>query len=292
MLNLQSYLHARYPPGLARGLEDGIMKKSNKMLRAALQRRDAMQQEGQKIKDAIDLQRKQKHDEHGSQGSDSEGSEELDLSAFARGDLSLEKNLKIKADIWISYTHKVFKKIMYTRVVEVIGNKRNRKVVVENGESIAMSDQVRVMRKQEDGSCNKEEGFSYKALSEYKFKKGKSKTLLTLDDSAAAFAALKSNRIEAGGGGDEQLLMVESQDQKTRGPRKGYPGSDRGTQGSQKDRQSKQGSLKRPLPDPDDNTNSARKAYRVPKAASKDTLNNSEEEAREEDSDSDDDPFV
>ena len=161
--------------------------------RYALQLQKASKEDALKIQASINASitersASQERSKGGDRSNESSSSDEEDLSAYAQADLSGERHLKIQADIWISYSHKVFKKVMYTRVVEVRGNKKDRKVVVENGEHFMLTDQVRILETNEDGSCNVDKGFSYKALKKYKFKNGKSKVLMNFHDSAALLA--------------------------------------------------------------------------------------------------------
>jgi hypothetical protein len=102
--------------------------------------------------------------------------------------LSSERDITLKCDEWICYSHKLFNKMMFTRIVEV-RNSREQRLVVENGEILEAKDQIRVLEKQADGSYDSERGSSFKAVQEYKYQLGTSRSLQTLHQKADSRAA-------------------------------------------------------------------------------------------------------
>jgi len=121
----------------------------------------------------------------------------VDFGKYAKQGLKHEKHVKIEPDTWLSYTHKVIKMLKYSRVVEVRPKSADIRVVVENGDILDHTYQVRVMQSNLDGSCDKDNGYSYKALREYKFKVGVSKTLKSLHERVSERSV--NNKLDLGG---------------------------------------------------------------------------------------------
>jgi len=180
-------------------IEANIMSKARQYLSACLAYADSMEAKAL-AEEAQELQKRQiaeENDEHAVGASSSD--ESIDFSKYARQGLKAEKHVKIVPDTWLSYTHKLFKMKKFTRVVEVKAKGADPRVIVENGDILDSMYQVRVMQTLPDGTCDKEAGYSYKALREYKFKVGRSKKLKDLHDRVDAYAA--NHKLDVGGGG-------------------------------------------------------------------------------------------
>jgi len=123
----------------------------------------------------------------------------VDFEKYANQGLKKnEKHVKIGPNTWLCYTHKLFAQMKkYTRVVEVRPESADIRLVVENGDVLDPTYQVRVMQANLDGTCDKDNGYSYKALRQYKFKVGVSKTLKDLHDRVSEHAA--SHKLDVGG---------------------------------------------------------------------------------------------
>ena len=179
--NMIEFLRFHYNKERARAIDEHILAKAYAFLEVSLKRADiARAAQAQSLSRAPHADGE---DESSSGCSDSEDS--IDLAKFARQDPTLmqEKDVLIGPNTWISYTHKVFKIVMHTRVVEVKARRHAIRLVVENGEILEKEDKVRVMGTKSDGSCDMEAGYGgYKPLGSYKFKKGKSQVLRNLHE--------------------------------------------------------------------------------------------------------------
>ena len=214
-MNLQHLLGhcGHYTSDQAAEMEKGILRKAENYLTRSLQHADQIeknkvalfkQRQEEEEQDARDVAARKGNGKGKGKGDDSAGSdgkeEQLDITKFARKDLSGESKLKLVKDMWISYTHKIFKKTMYTRIVEVTKDKK-RRLIVENGEVLGPNYQVRLLETLPDGTYNGDSstGSSYKALREFKYKSGRSTKLTTIHEKAMVRAS--GNKIKLGGNG-------------------------------------------------------------------------------------------
>ncbi len=181
----------RYSTEDARFIEDSILKKSAKYLHESLAYSDNII-----VKQAEAKKEAATAEEQAEDGEECSSSSDEDITEYGRRDLTDEKKVRLEYDQWICYTHKIFKKTMYTRIVEVTRDK-NQRLIVENGEILEAKDQIRILDTQLDGKYNVNKGSSYKALKEYKYKSGRSKVLESLHARAAARA--HNDMIDIGG---------------------------------------------------------------------------------------------
>jgi hypothetical protein len=194
MINFLGFLKTQTQ---SKEIERNIMTKARAYLVTCLDYADAMEAKAlaQEAEESQKRQIAEENDEHAIAASSSD--ESIDLCKYARQGLKDEKHVRIAPDTWLSYTHKLFKMKKFTRVVEVRARGEEPRVVVENGDILSSSHQVRVLHTLPDGACDKENGYSYKALSEYKFKVGRSKKLKDLHDRVDAFSA--NQKLDIGG---------------------------------------------------------------------------------------------
>jgi hypothetical protein len=202
LANMSTFIYAHYSKNNGRAVEKAIILTANAYLKASLayaEETDSIARQAEKeLLARRDEEDKNSNNDNG--GGDSSDDDSIDLATFARQDLDDEAHIRIRPGSWLAYTHKIFKRIMYTRVVQVKSKKATTPmpIICENGEVFGRNDEVRVMNTLPDGSCDKSEGSSYKQLSAYKFKKGKCKTLLSLHESSAESS--KNDKLDLGGG--------------------------------------------------------------------------------------------
>jgi hypothetical protein len=211
MENMTSFIYAHYSKVNGSAVERAIKKKAEAYLKASLAYAEETDNIARQAEEELLAKRERDEEDKNNNegGRDSSSDDGIDIATFARQDLDDEAHIRIRPGSWLAYTHKIFKKIMYTRVVQVKSKKENMPLVCENGEVFGPSDQVRVMNTLEDGSCDKAEGSSYKQLSAYRFKKGKCKTLLSLHESSAESS--KNDKLDLGGGRrHEPAIAVKS----------------------------------------------------------------------------------
>jgi hypothetical protein len=197
--NMKSLLSIYYPRNQDQIIENAILKKSNEYLETSLNYLDEIEKfqfnEKRRIAAEIkEMMEESQPDSLDAISNDDDDNSISDMNQYARSNetIAKEKNLLLSCDQWICYQHKLFKKLMYTRIVEI--NKLNNKyhLIVENGEILGSNDQIRILNTKFDHNgittYDDENGSSYKSICEYKAKKGKSKTLKTLHESAAIHA--------------------------------------------------------------------------------------------------------
>ncbi len=128
----------------------------------------------------------------------------------------------LKAGDWVSYVHKVFGSVMYTRVVQIkarvdaqTNRKEKHRLVVENGEVLSLSDEIRrlatITSGPNAGQYDKSNGTRYRAVGAWRMQAGVDTSLKTIHQQGASLG--KGNKLTRKTGNlqkeREKLLGVE-----------------------------------------------------------------------------------
>jgi hypothetical protein len=203
--NLSHFLGHHHPAEKAILFHDAIMKKAQQYLDKAFDpdvasdtEADDSDEEGTATQDT------------GQDGNETDSSDDEALTSLVdQNQNSAEKGKKnrkveLKPGDWVSYINKMFGRVTHTRIVEIKaavdsdGKACTCRLVVENGDVLKRSDDIRRMEKVESGpekgACDKRNGSSYILVKDFRMKVGVDKTLTTIHQAASAMS--KQNKID------------------------------------------------------------------------------------------------
>jgi hypothetical protein len=169
-------------------------------------------EEGEKEKE------KEKEEEEEEQGEDDDDDDDY----AAKDQPDSKGGNTLKAGDWVSYVHKVFGSVMYTRVVQIkarvdaqTNRKEKHRLVVENGEVLSLSDEIRrlatITSGPNAGQYDKSNGTRYRAVGAWRMQAGVDTSLKTIHQQGASLG--KGNKLTRKTGNlqkeREKLLGVE-----------------------------------------------------------------------------------